>query len=73
VYALGKVHQCRFVLTHQRFDELQTGAPGHMHRERPSQMHVLGDSTSTITIAFIKILLKIDFTNSSKCRNLAEF
>jgi hypothetical protein len=33
-YALAKVHQCRFVLASQRFDDLQTGRPCHVHRER---------------------------------------
>src|SRR5712671_3352186 len=61
------------VLASQCSDDLQTSAPCHMHCERPSHILALGDSTSIITITFIKILLKIDFTNSSKCRSLPDF
>jgi hypothetical protein len=75
-YALAKVHRCRFVLASQRFDDLQAGPPCHVHRERPYQMHVRGDTRITFIdtrIPFIEVLLKIDFTNSSRCRNLIKF
>ena len=45
----------------------------HMQGERPSQMHVYDYSSSITTITFIKLLVRIDFTNSPKCRNLAGF